>query len=160
MLFFFCFEGQDILCSRSEGFSLKENIQHFKTWNFLFFLFLWIIFALLDPDPESGSGIQIRNPNPESKSGTRIRNPNPESESGIRIRNPNPESESGIRIRNPNQKTESGIQNPKPYPDSLIWLNLESGGIIILAQIIEKNAVVKWENLVKKSKWRLISSQC
>ncbi len=30
----------------------KENILHFKTWKFCtFFLFLWIIFALLDPDP-------------------------------------------------------------------------------------------------------------
>ncbi len=29
---------------------LKENIQHFKTLNFLtFFLFLWVIFSLLDP---------------------------------------------------------------------------------------------------------------
>ncbi len=35
----------------------KENIQHFKTWNFLiFFLLLWVIFALLDPDSEYGSG--------------------------------------------------------------------------------------------------------
>jgi hypothetical protein len=30
----------------------KENIQHFKTWNFFFFLFLSVIFALLDPDPK------------------------------------------------------------------------------------------------------------
>ncbi len=29
----------------------KENIQHFKTCNLNFFLFLWVIFALLDPDP-------------------------------------------------------------------------------------------------------------
>ncbi len=30
----------------------KEDIQHLKTWNFLiFFLLLWVIFALLDPDP-------------------------------------------------------------------------------------------------------------
>ncbi len=30
----------------------KENIQHFETWKFwTFFLFLWVIFALLDPDP-------------------------------------------------------------------------------------------------------------
>ena len=152
MLFFFCFEGQDILCSRSEGFSLKENIQHFKTWNFLFFLFLWIIFALLDPDPESESGIRIRNPNPESESGIRIRNLNPESESGIRIRNPNPESESD---------PESRIRIQIHWSD-WIWIRntVFLGGIIILAQIIEKNAVVKWENLVKKSKWRLISSQC
>ncbi len=28
----------------------KENIQHFKTWNFKFFLLVWVIFALLDPD--------------------------------------------------------------------------------------------------------------
>ncbi len=30
----------------------KENIRHFKTWNFLTFytIFLWLIFALLDPD--------------------------------------------------------------------------------------------------------------
>ncbi len=36
----------------------KENIQHFKIRNFLsFFLFLWVIFALLDPD-------QVPNPDP------------------------------------------------------------------------------------------------
>jgi hypothetical protein len=30
----------------------KENIQHFKKLNFLtFFLFLWVIVALLDPNP-------------------------------------------------------------------------------------------------------------
>ncbi len=33
----------------------KENIQHFKKWNeincFSFFLFLWVIYALLYPDP-------------------------------------------------------------------------------------------------------------
>ncbi len=39
----------------------KENNQYFKKLNLLtFFLFLWVIFALLDPDPdldcESGSG--------------------------------------------------------------------------------------------------------
>ncbi len=37
----------------------KENIQHLKTTNFfIFFLLLWIIYALLDPDPDSeyGSG--------------------------------------------------------------------------------------------------------
>ncbi len=32
----------------------KENIQHFKTWNFLFFFqLLWVNFALLDPDPQT-----------------------------------------------------------------------------------------------------------
>jgi hypothetical protein len=128
----------------------------------------------------SGSGIRIRNPNPESESGIRIWTPNPESESGIWIRNPNPESESGIRIRNPNPESESGIRIRNPNPESesdpesriririqihwsdWIWIRntVFLGGIIILAQIIEKNAVVKWENLVKKSKWRLISSQC
>ncbi len=35
----------------------KEAIQHFKTWTFTnFCLLLWVIFALLDPDSESGSG--------------------------------------------------------------------------------------------------------
>ncbi len=37
----------------------KDNIQHFKTWNFLtclIFLFLWVIFALLEPDPDSDLG--------------------------------------------------------------------------------------------------------
>ncbi len=35
----------------------KENIQHFKIWNlFTFFLFLWVIFSLLDPDPDCESG--------------------------------------------------------------------------------------------------------
>jgi hypothetical protein len=54
----------------------KENIQHFKTWNFLFFLFLWVIFALLDPDPDSESRSRYRrsdliesgsNPDPDPK---------------------------------------------------------------------------------------------
>jgi hypothetical protein len=36
--------------------SPQENIQCFRTWNFLTFLFLWVIFALLDPDPDSKSG--------------------------------------------------------------------------------------------------------
>ncbi len=31
----------------------KENIKYFKTWDFSFFLFLWVIFALLDPDLDS-----------------------------------------------------------------------------------------------------------
>ncbi len=32
----------------------KENIQQFKTWKFLyFFLFLWVIFDPLDPDPST-----------------------------------------------------------------------------------------------------------
>ncbi len=38
---------------------LKENIQHLKTLNFLiFFLLFWVIFALLDldPDPDSEYG--------------------------------------------------------------------------------------------------------
>jgi hypothetical protein len=31
----------------------KENIQHFQNMKFLdFFLVLWVIFALLDPDPD------------------------------------------------------------------------------------------------------------
>jgi hypothetical protein len=34
----------------------KENIQQFKTRNFQIFSILWVIFALLDPDPDSGSG--------------------------------------------------------------------------------------------------------
>ncbi len=37
----------------------KENIQHFKTCFLFFFVFLWVIFAL--PDPESESWL---NPNP------------------------------------------------------------------------------------------------
>jgi hypothetical protein len=36
--------------SATKAFS-KVNIQHFKTYNFLTFLFLWAIFLLLDPDP-------------------------------------------------------------------------------------------------------------
>ncbi len=39
----------------------KEAIQHFKTWTYTnFCLLLWVIFTLLDPDPDSGSGFQIR----------------------------------------------------------------------------------------------------
>ncbi len=34
----------------------KEAIQHFKTWTLNIFLLLWVIFALLDPDPDSESG--------------------------------------------------------------------------------------------------------
>ncbi len=30
----------------------KENIQHIQKWNLLTFLFLWVIFALLDKDPD------------------------------------------------------------------------------------------------------------
>ncbi len=51
--------------------SYGRSLQLFKTWNFwTFFLFLWVIFALLDPDSDSGPGstdliesgpIQIRN---------------------------------------------------------------------------------------------------
>ncbi len=41
-----------------EAFSPKrENIQHFKKRNLLiFFMFLWVIFALLDPDPDCEFG--------------------------------------------------------------------------------------------------------
>ncbi len=50
--------------------TLQENIQLFKTlnfWTFLsFFLFLWVIFALLDPDPDSGSGsTDFSSPDPQ-----------------------------------------------------------------------------------------------
>ncbi len=36
----------------------KENIQHFEIWYLLIFLLLWVVFALMDPDPDSeyGSG--------------------------------------------------------------------------------------------------------
>ncbi len=37
----------------------KENIQHFKTWNLFICLFLWVVFALLDPDSESGTGSTV-----------------------------------------------------------------------------------------------------
>jgi hypothetical protein len=53
-------KGRPSYCRRSLQPS-KENIQHFKAWKFSFFLFLWVIFALLirirnlnadlDPDP-------------------------------------------------------------------------------------------------------------
>ncbi len=42
----------------------KENIQHYKTWNFIFFLLLYVNFALLDPDPMTWLNpdpIRIRN---------------------------------------------------------------------------------------------------
>ncbi len=42
--------------------SLKENIQHFKTWNFLTFSIFWVIFALLDQYPIR---IRIRNTVPD-----------------------------------------------------------------------------------------------
>jgi hypothetical protein len=44
-------------CYRSSLQLSKENIQHFKTYNSLLYLFpfLCVIFALLDPDSESGS---------------------------------------------------------------------------------------------------------
>ncbi len=49
----------------------KEDIHHFKTWTFTnFFLLLWVIFALLDPDSE----IRIRIHRPDWIR-IRIRNP-------------------------------------------------------------------------------------
>ncbi len=51
----------------------KEAIQHFKTWTFTnFFLLLWVIFALLDPGPDSESGStgpieSGSNPDPDPK---------------------------------------------------------------------------------------------
>ncbi len=38
----------------------KENIQHFKAWNFQNVSIFWVIFALLDTDPDSESGFRIR----------------------------------------------------------------------------------------------------
>ncbi len=44
-------------CYRRSLQPSKENIQNFKKWNFInFFLFVWVIFALLDPDLDSESG--------------------------------------------------------------------------------------------------------
>jgi hypothetical protein len=40
----------------------KEVIQHFKTRTFKFFLLLWVIFALLDPDPDPLTRL---NPDPD-----------------------------------------------------------------------------------------------
>jgi hypothetical protein len=34
---------------------LKENTQNMKTWNLFTFIFLWVFFALLDPDPADQS---------------------------------------------------------------------------------------------------------
>ena len=49
----------------------KEAIQHFKTWTFQKkILLLWVIFALLDPHPDSGSTGPIEygsNPDPDPK---------------------------------------------------------------------------------------------
>ncbi len=48
----------------------KENIQHCITWNFLFFiLFLWVIFALLDPDSDQSPWTWL-NPDPPTWSGS------------------------------------------------------------------------------------------
>jgi hypothetical protein len=41
----------------------KDNIQQFKTWNFFTFYFLWVIFALLDPDPHIECGFGSSNSN-------------------------------------------------------------------------------------------------
>ncbi len=38
----------------------KENIQYFKTLIFQFFLLLWVIFVILDPDTDSESEFRIR----------------------------------------------------------------------------------------------------
>jgi hypothetical protein len=36
----------------------KKNIQHYKTWKLsTFFIFLWVIFPLLDPDPDPATQI-------------------------------------------------------------------------------------------------------
>ncbi len=45
----------------------KENTQHFKTWNFGFSLFLWVIFVLLDPDTYPLTWL-----NPDPRSETRL----------------------------------------------------------------------------------------
>ncbi len=44
----------------------KENIQHFKTWNFYIVYFLWSILALLDPDRI------IADPDPKSRENTTV----------------------------------------------------------------------------------------
>ncbi len=40
----------------------KENIQHFKSWNLNFFLFLWVffIFDLLDPDAADQNRLKLQ----------------------------------------------------------------------------------------------------
>ncbi len=60
MLFAYAFASIKDVQDTGETFSpLKKNNQHFKTWNF--FLFLWFIFALLDPDPDPPTWL---NPDP------------------------------------------------------------------------------------------------
>ncbi len=45
--------------------ALKRDIQPFKTWNFLLPFFLWVIFALPDPDPATQlMRFRIQNPEP------------------------------------------------------------------------------------------------
>ncbi len=57
----------------------KEAIQYFKTWTFLnFLLLLWVIFALLDPDP---GPLTRLNPDP-----IRIRIRNPVQHDAVTIR--------------------------------------------------------------------------
>jgi hypothetical protein len=53
----------------------KENIQHLKTQKFCFFLFLGVIFALLDPDPQSECGSGSSNSNYCWSLRIRIHNP-------------------------------------------------------------------------------------
>ncbi len=136
----------------------NQNIQHFKTWYFLFFVYFcetflpsWIRIRI----PDSESGIRIRNPNPQSGSRFRNRNTKPESEAGIRIRNPNPES--GIRVRNPSPESESRIRIRNLDPDPLIWLNLDTKHCffwmeyLFFSKKIIKNVFKKSEDLTQKN---------
>jgi hypothetical protein len=46
-----------VVQATGEAFNPLKNIQHFLFFNFLIFIiFWWVIFALLDPDPNSESG--------------------------------------------------------------------------------------------------------
>ncbi len=66
-MFFVCQKLQftEVQATR-EAFTPQLNIQYWKMCNLLgnFFLCLWVIFALLDPDPdcESGFGYGSRDP--------------------------------------------------------------------------------------------------
>jgi hypothetical protein len=53
----------------------EEAIQHFKTWTIKKFLLLWVILALLEPDPDSESGPGSTDPTESGSNPDPIRNP-------------------------------------------------------------------------------------
>ncbi len=60
----FFFKNCNLLMSKLQNLQLvKENIQHFKKWNFLTFLCFWAWIRIANPDPDTDPGTPL-NPDP------------------------------------------------------------------------------------------------